>query len=231
MPPNPAHPEGSSLLGETFELIILYRSDRLHAKLTVLSIRRPMKKLKWNTETTLKSFTSYGSNACELEYTAWLHGQFYIYYWKTQLFDWVMSPSQCSVTQMNINKRLWGKKRADKQEAEECKAEKEKEKKSPQINHSLAGRCAAATHRLQDSQVTTGLAKQRTIPMSSVTSQSTDWVVGERCWKEYSSPPPIPYLCHKVFQSFNSNPPLTTQTVAALSLISISEPRVEEVNL
>lgn len=96
--------------------------------------------------------------------------------------------------------------------------------KRPQINGWLFGRCAAALQSVQDSPVTIGLAKQRPIPMSSVTSR--------RCsggaLQAIHPPPPAPYLCHKVFQSVNRNPPLTTE--ASLFLIPVSD-QILKVNL
>lgn len=56
--------------------------------------------------------------------------------------------------------------------------------------------------------------------MSNVTSQTTDQEVGERCWKEHSTPPPIPYLSCKVFQSFNND---SSQKVALLSFMAIRD--------
>lgn len=77
---------------------------------------------------------------------------------------------------------------------------------------------------VQDSPVTVGLAKQRPIPVSSVTSK--------RCSggavQAIHPPPPAPYLCHKVFQSVNSDPPLTTE--ASLFLIPVSD-QILKVNL
>lgn len=61
-----------------------------------------------------------------------LHVSFHNSYWKTQLFNWVMSPFQCQVTPLNINKRLWKKRGLI------SKKEKNAELKKP-TNQSLAG--------------------------------------------------------------------------------------------
>lgn len=56
-----------------------------------------------------------------------------------------------------------------------------KARKSPHITSLNGWQMCCCSHRLQDSQVTTGLAKQRPIPMSGVTSESLGLAVGEQC--------------------------------------------------
>lgn len=123
--PDITHPQESNLLGETLKLIILSRACRLHAKLMAFSIRIQSLN-QWNNP---EKFCTLLMSPILVHHMV---NKFYIYYRKTLLFHWVMSPIQCSVTPLNINKRLWEKR------GPISKKERNAKLKKP-TNQSLAG--------------------------------------------------------------------------------------------
>lgn len=141
-----------------------------------------------------------------------------------------MSPSQNAMTPHNVclyplinNKGSCKKNSLPDNHGEECNAEKP--------HKSITGRAGQGSRRLdlhtacrtaQDCPLVTGLTKQRTFPMSTVTSQSIgQWGSGVRGGTQHLPPPPISYLVSK-FSNHSTPLPLPPETVVSLCLISKS---------